>query len=380
MRKKRDQSRRVKGLWRHEGEGCWHYDFRLAGHRFRGSTRRTALREAEKHVQRLRAETAAAIGQSAGLQPMSFFTASSRWFVEKGSRRARPEEIERDLAWLQTAIGNATPIRAIDGDMLARIVSLRQADGVAAASVNRTVIEHLRAILLRARDVWGQPVARIVWKDILLREKDPRPRPASPEEEARLLAEVRPDYRPILRFAILSGLRLEELVTLRRSQIAFGRRPSLRLIGKGDKLRVIPLTDAMATLLRHELERHDQVGGWTYAPQRWRQGRGAARAPVTISGLKTEFRRARQRAGFTSTRQDPVMGLRLHDMRATAITRVGHAGGVAAAQALAGHSEIATTMRYFKQGEEALRDAMRRAEAQPATESDAHEPSARGRT
>ena len=69
--------------------------------------------------------------------------------------------------------------------------------------------------------------------------------------------------------------------------------------------------------------------------------------------------------GFVSTREDPVSGLRWHDLRATAITRVGHEGGITAAQALAGHSEIATTMRYFKQDAAALRQAMERAEQTP---------------
>ena len=101
-------ARGVKGLWWNEAEDCWHYDFRVSGHRFRGSCRTKARREAERHVQELRRQAAASLRESAGIEPMSFETASSRWWLEKRQHRARPHEIERDLAWLQTAIGART--------------------------------------------------------------------------------------------------------------------------------------------------------------------------------------------------------------------------------------------------------------------------------
>lgn len=356
-----DYTRRVKGLWWNAAEASWHYDFRVTGHRFRGSARTGNQRDAEKHVQQLRRQAEATASESAGLRPMTFLTASSRWFVEKGGTRARPHEIERDLAWLQTAIGHATLIRAIDSNAIARLVSLRQADGVAPGSVNRTMTEHLRAILSRARDVWGQPVARIAWKDHMLKEPRIRIREASAGEESRLIAAMRADYRPVMQFDFLSGLRLEELTGMMRDHIHFGER-RLYLQAKGGHIQFIPLTDAMIRILREQLVLHNHACVWTYQPHRRRTGQvlDLTRQPITYQGLKTQFRRARTRAGLPSSREDAILGYRLHDTRHTALSRVSRnsLNGLLMAQQLGRHADIKTTMRYVHAGEDELRQAM----------------------
>jgi integrase len=299
---------------------------------------------------------------------MDFLTAASRWFAERGQRRARPHEIERDLAWLQRALGPRRLIRSIDQNEVARLVSLRLAEGVGAGTVNRTVTEHLRAILRRARSAWGQSVVEIDWREEILREPEPRPREASAEEEARLLAAMRADYRPALRFALLSGLRLDELIGMRRHHIHFGER-RLYLVGKGDKQAHIPLTREMIAILREELARHGLACVWTYEGRRRRGGRieKPGRHAIAYEGMKTQFARARRRAGLKSTRDDPLMGLRLHDARHTALSRVARSGGIAMAQKLGRHADIRTTMRYAASDDSDLLKAMETAETSRQT-------------
>ena len=60
---------------------------------------------------------------------------------------------------------------------------------------------------------------------------------------------------------------------------------------------------------------------WLYKPERHEEGAdNLTPRPITMEGLKTEFRRARKRAGMKSSKADPLMGYRFHDNRHTGIT------------------------------------------------------------
>jgi integrase len=291
---------------------------------------------------------------------MTFAVASSRWYEEAGSHRARPLEVERYLAWLQPKVGKRTLIRDIDANMVAKLITMRKAENARAATINRTVLEPLRAILFRARDTWSQKVQSIVWKTVMQKEPKERVRELSAAEEAKLLAAIRPDYRPALEFAILSALRLDELVRMQWEHVDFGGR-KLNLRGKGGVIASIPLSVPMERLLR-ACQPAEMTGPvWLYDVKRRVTGEVAVlgKRPITYQGLKTEWRRARARAGLPSSRTDPLLGYRWHDNRHTGITRlVRDSGNLKLGQKLARHSSIATTMKYAHATEDDLRLAM----------------------
>lgn len=350
----------VRGFYYDDKLGSYVHDFRVRGHRFRGSLETADRREAERRTKAKRAEAQAVAPQIAGAAPMTFAVASTRWFVEAGGKRGRSGEVERYLAWLQPKIGRKTPIKDISDNIVAQLVTMREADGVKAATINRTVLEPLRAILYRARDIWGQSVQKIQWK--LHRKAEPaeRVRELSDDEEKRLVEAFRTDYRPLLQFAILSALRMDELVRMEWEHVDWGGR-RLRLKGKGGKIATIPITTPMDRILR-AVHSHGASGPvWLYEPKRRQAGEvtDLSPRPITYEGLKTEFRRARKRAGLTSTRADDLMGFRFHDNRHTGITRLVRASGnLKLGKELARHSSIATTMKYAHATEDDLRDAM----------------------
>jgi len=350
----------VRGFYYDEKLGSYAHDFRIRGHRFRGSLETADRREAERRTKAKRAEAQAVAPQIAGAAPMTFAVASTRWFVEAGGKRKRASEVERYLAWLQPKVGRKTLIKDIDDNLVTQLVTMREADGVKAATINRTVLEPLKAILYRARDLWGQSVPKIQWK--LHRKAEPaeRVRELTDDEEQRLVAAFREDYRPLLQFAILSAMRMDELVRMEWEHVDWGGR-RLRLIGKGGKIASIPLTTPMERILRG-VHWHGAVGAvWLYEPKRRQAGEVAdlAPRPITYQGLKTEFRRARARAGLPSTRTDELMGYRFHDNRHTGITRlVRDSGNLKLGSELARHSSIATTMKYAHATEDDLRSAM----------------------
>ncbi|MEQ8450597.1 MAG: site-specific integrase [Nitratireductor sp.] len=323
-------------VYKRAGQAVYAYDFRVRGVRFSGSTGCTSRREAERYEETAR--TAAQAQVIDRTKPMTFAVASSLYWDEVGQHHRNHVDTERSLAWLQKQIGKSTKISAISAATIASAVAKRRGEGVSAATVNRSVCEPLRAILKRCGGVWGQKVQPISWKDHFLKEPQERIREANIDEEAKLLATIRADYRPALRFAFMSGCRLNEIVTLEWSRVDFFNR-QYTVIGKGDKARSIPMTDAVYELLWGEKDNHP-TSVFTYKAVKTRDGKQRGkRYPLTENGLKTQWRRVKRDAGVTN--------FRFHDTRHTAATRLLRASGnLKYVQKLLGHAHLATTSRY----------------------------------
>jgi hypothetical protein len=55
-------------------------------------------------------------------------------------------------------------LSSIDGTTVDRLVAIRRGQGVANATVNRSMTEQLKKILNRARDTWNQKIQNIEWR------------------------------------------------------------------------------------------------------------------------------------------------------------------------------------------------------------------------
>ncbi|WP_166652496.1 tyrosine-type recombinase/integrase [Enterovirga rhinocerotis] len=218
--------------------------------------------------------------------------------------------------------------------------------------MNRTVTEVLRRILKRAAEVWREPVAPIRWRDHLLKEPEERVRELRDDEETKLFKSLRPDYHAIVRFALLSGCRLNECVSLRWQDVDWGGR-QIWIKGKGDKLAPIPMPPSIRELLWPLQGQHPEFV-FTYVAKRASEVRRVGgRYPITYEGLKTAFRR------FAKT---ALPGYRFHDNRHTAATRVMRASGnIKIAQTLLRHTSITTTTKYAHVVHDEVLDAMERA-------------------
>lgn len=291
---------------------------------------------------------------------MTFAAASTRWWLEKGEARADAKCIELSLAWLQINIGKGAFIRTIDNNVVARLVATRQADGVSAATVNRSMTEPLRAILRRAVEIWNQDVPKINWGAHLLKEPQERIREMSLEEEAKLFAAMRADFRPILRFVLITGLRRAEACRLKWAHVDFD---GARIIvhGKGDAVDSLPLPDAALAILRAEHKNHNHSEFvFTFEATGKRGGRKCQiayakgqRVAICPETLSTAFRRARKAAGLAEA------DLRLHDIRHTAATRLTRTtGNLKLTQKMLRHKRITTTARYAHATDDDLRAAM----------------------
>jgi integrase len=317
----------------------YHYEFEHRGFRLRGSTGCTSKREAQEFERQKRQEAAkeAERREALGRAPSTWGAIASRYWTEHGRHHSRTTHTLTSLEWLTREIGEATPLHEVNGSVIARMVAKRRGDGVGPATVNRTVTEPLRRVLKRAA-LWGEHLPPIEWKRHLLSEPRERVRELRAEEEAALFEALRPDYHPIVRFALLTGARLAECVSLTWEDVHWGER-LIWLYGKGRKRASIPLPPIVRELLWPLRGQHPRAVFSFVVQHKSGDARLGERRPVAYEGLKTEWRRAVTRAGLKD--------LHFHDLRHTCASRLLRStGNLNVVRRLLRHEDIASTMRY----------------------------------
>lgn len=341
--------------------GIYDYDFRRGGLRFCSSTgsrsereakriERVKIQEAERNIARYKA-------QKSG--PICVDVAFDRFWTEVGDsyRGSYRATVFKALADLLADLGKDTLLRDIGPNTITEIIAKRRGTGLKNATINRTVTEILRRIWLRASRKWEQQLPPVDWKDLMLPEPKERVRELRDHEETTLFDQMRADYRPVLRFALVSGLRLKEVAGLRWSDIDWTAR-TVSVIGKGNKPATIPLTSEMRAIVVSLKGQHAEAI-FTYVSRdtrpTHRRGAGLVRGqryPITYEGLKSAWRR---HGGSAAGLDD----FRFHDIRHTAATRLLRASGnLRLVQRLLRHEDIATTTKYAHASDEDLRDAM----------------------
>jgi integrase len=169
------------------------------------------------------------------------------------------------------------------------------------------------------------------------------PRPGEPdalipgEEGAVRRAALRRGPRDAAIIAVLldAGARVEECARLDAGDFAItARTGDVRLHGKGDEVRSVPLSRRARGLVSAWLDVRGRHPGPVWTGQR---------GPLTISGITQVVLAVGADAG--------IPGLRPHRCRHTFATRLRQGGAdPAQVQALLGHASIDTAARYFRAG------------------------------
>ena len=285
----------------------WHVELWVGGHRHRRSTQKRSKREAEAVAReikkRLRDEHHAGLLTTSSLTYADVF---ARYLHETGA----DQETERQLARCLSFVGADNLLIDHTDDIHAKLVAWRRGHHrwdradmplVSAPTVNRTTTELLRRVCKRAK-LWGVRLPREPkWTAHLLDEPPERARELHSGERETIELAIRPDgYADLLAFALASGFRESENI-LRWSEINWQGRV-IEKIGKcGKKIRT-RITPAVEAILR-PLIGHHSVYVFTYIAKSTRAGRVRGRHyPITVEGLKTQWRRAVARCGVSDLR------------------------------------------------------------------------------
>src|SRR5262245_57249706 len=168
----------AKGLERRESSPFWYYRFKIGGRRFRGSTETTSEREARRILAEAYDQAAEQMRRENKRRgpALTFGDACNRYFEEVGQHHAGARKTAWSLDWLQREIGAERRLDAIDGAVIMAAVSRRRGEAarlggkLAHSTVNRSVTEPLRKVLLHANKVHGAEIKRITWKQYILKE------------------------------------------------------------------------------------------------------------------------------------------------------------------------------------------------------------------
>lgn len=355
-------------VFKRKGAEEYEYDFQYRNHRFCGRTGEKNKRAAERveatKKEEARQSVAAEERRAKAIErPAIWEVAASRYWHEVGQHHKNAKTTFACLAWLTRELGPKIPLLRIDDNRIALLVAKRRNElrrvgrpenstkKVGPATVNRTVTEPLRKVLLRAQKVWRSEVANIDWRSHRLEEPQERVREGSYAEEADILSEMGRGYEEAMLFAFRNGVRRMEIISFKKTMVDFFSR-QFTVIGKGGRARIIPMSDqAYAQLWRLKDAPTEYV--FSYVAARTDKRKEIVRGqsyPLTDAGLRSAQRRAIKKSGVTNFRP--------HDTRHTAATRVSRSHGIRVAQKLLGHSEVTTTTKYAHVMQEDVRAAL----------------------
>ena len=214
----------------------------------------------------------------------------------------------------------------------------RRLRDVSGPTINREIglLSNVFATAIRWHHANSNPVKGVARYE----ESEPVERILEPDEEERLMAASSPRLRRILTILTNTGLRRNELLSLRWKNVSLqaGQIIVQKTNAKSKKMRIVPLNGAAIEALRAIPKVHDLV---FYNPA----------TKTSFKDIKTAFHAACEDAG--------IEGLRLHDLRHTFASRLRRKGvDLGTIMKLLGHSTIAMTLRYAHYSKEDEREAV----------------------
>ena len=188
---------------------------------------------------------------------------------------------------------------------------------------------------------WGYSADNPVTKVKLFSERDNlKERVLTADEETKLLAHCAPHLRPIVVFALNTGMRRGEILGLRWDQVDPAGKSVLVKRTKSGRDRSIPLNDAAAGVI--EAQRLTSPGSYVFPSTKGKE---------FMRTVDHSFGHACSLAG--------IVGLRFHDLRHTFATRLIRRGAdIITVQALLGHYAVTVTQRYTHSGADEKRRAV----------------------
>lgn len=342
------------------------FDFESGGRRFHGTTRAKS-RRAALEVERRERLAAAAAGDETTIRG-----AFARFWLEIGAHDSdcdttfyRLERLQDGLTAILAEAGRGDLLAAVSENELAqyvtrrRLAKSRHGRPLAPSTINRE-LQLLRRVMRRAAITWKLSLALPDWKTVLLAEPEEHVVDIPLGLEAEILTELRADYRPALRFLVMSGLRRGSVLkggahgplTAAEVDLAAGiLTVKVKSKKPGGKTLRLPITQAMRVLLANEIGKHP-AAVFTYVASATRDGRRHGhRYPIVATSFYSEFKRAAAKCGHPE--------LRVHDLRHTAGNRtLAATGNLRLTQKLLGHSRVSTTQLYTHPDLEALREAL----------------------
>lgn len=344
--------------FRPKGSRFWHYDFQIGGHRFHGSCGTEDFEEAKaiEAAARVRAKNAPAargiftISEALGtyIQDVASHQPSYRTALSQGKG-------------ILSVLSPSLRLDHLTNADLMRLITRRRAT-VSNATVNREIELLGRACRHMAKIHGANLALGLDFTGIRLKEPKEIPRELSWDEQNRLFKHLRADLHPMVKFALMTGARLDTICGLQWPAVDF-HNLRIRFDMKGGEVMFFPMNNELRALLSAlpRASGPDAAFVFTYLNRRTKEPQ-RKRIIGEGGGLFEDFRAALAKA--------EIPAFRFHDLRHTFGTRMlRQSRNLKLVSKLMGHASIETTLRYAHVLDDDLRDAVADFSALSAPES-----------
>ena len=231
-------------------------------------------------------------------------------------------------------------------DIAPRLISdykgQRYREGAKPATINRelSLMKHAFTMATKEWELARENPVKLVSME---KEDNERDRWLDRDEERKLLEHCSKWLVEIIVFALNTGMRLEEILSLRWKQVDLSRRVVEVIRTKNKKKRSIPLNQTVLGLLKERSRVRYLASDCVFT--------STAGTKIDQGNLRRAFIQARKKAGLGD--------FRFHDLRHTFATRLVQAGiDLYKVQKLLGHKTPQMTQRYSHHYPESLRDGV----------------------
>jgi integrase len=235
-----------------------------------------------------------------------------------------------------------TNLTSITPKMISRYKVLRKDEGTAPASINRELAMISKAFNLAVKEwEWlkDNPVSRVSKE----KENNERDRWLTEDEERRLIENSPEWLGEIIVFALNTGLRQGELISLEWSRVNIFNKTILIDITKNGEQRTVPLNKHALNVIEKRLKTKSLKNDYVFLN---RYG-----GKVNPFSLGHTFRKSLEKA--------EIINFRFHDLRHCAATRMSQRGvDLYKISKLLGHKDIKMTQRYAHHCAESLRSGV----------------------
>ncbi len=323
----------------------WWVDIRIDGKRYRQSTGKVhkgdALEVYPEVVRQIRERLIAEPARR------NFKDLQERYLSTHSRVHKAPKSIVRDESSFKhlaeffgdMPVEDITPARISDYKALRRSQKNKKGNLTKPATLARE-LEVLRHALNLAVREWEWIELSPFEKVRIERPHNQVERWLTPEEEERLLKASPAWLQEIISFALNTGMRQDEILSLKWPQVDGTRRTVILLHTKNKEKRTIPINQKVLAILTARFGTNDQTGYVFPAPE---------------SGNKMNARNL-LRAYYSARKKAQLEDVRFHDLRHTFATRLVQSGvDLYVVKELLGHKNITMTMRYAHHYPESLR-------------------------
>lgn len=313
-----------------KGSPFYQYEFVIGGTRFRGSTGVTSRREAEaveRKTREVEREHLIAGDYTAPAQ-VTVDAVVARYWASDGSALSWAGAVKEYLSRISGHLGANTPYSQVSPSDVQSFVDTWLAWSkplkgggerrLSGATINR-MLQVWQQLHNYADEKMELPVKRIVWSSFARKEPKERVRHLSVDAAQDLVQTLPRNCAEIVGFALATGCRKNEILTLTGDRVNMADRVA-EVLTKGGGTRFVNLgPTAMAILSHMTLERGVPV--------------------FDATGLRGQFEKACKELGLED--------FHFHDLRHTHATWLGRSGAnIQIIQKALGHTQITTTMRY----------------------------------